>query len=208
MASEAPVKTSPARILFYLAIGFVGWLWLQGIGTQATDDVSERREIQAAQTALKIGDSLRATRMRAKALAGAKAAKGLALLREAMADTIPTVNLTANVDSLFLENRKLKSITVRIYEAAVNINEARLIDSTRADAAEAQLAVMEGHTKNLMARLEGQRSFSVGFITLPKPKKWQAALGGALIGAVLDRKDPLRGATAGGLGAVLLVPTR
>lgn len=200
-------KGAGARMLVYLAIGFGVWLWLSQIGNDRSHDVQERRDILAAETALKLGDSSRALRARARTRASAKARAALEVVAAVVADTTPLV-ASSLVDSLFLANRRLNVGLHRVVEAALEINAARLIDSTRADAAEAELVTMRWHTTALLKRLEARRTFTVAFLTLPRPTKWQAALAGSLVGGLLDADDRLRGATVGGLGLVLFAPTR
>lgn len=199
---------TPSRILLYVIAGFVVWLWLSQIGNEATQSGNEARDIANAEAALKMGDSLRATRARARSLASAKADSGLALIRKAVPPPALSFakDLADSARALMRENAKLRVTLAQVYQGAMLLNEARLIDSTRADQAEVQLAVMTSHTVVLMRRLEARRSFHVAFIKLPKPTKWQACLVGATVGLALDRQ--VRGAAAGCATTMLAVPTR
>ncbi|HSC59426.1 MAG TPA: hypothetical protein VLC11_07670 [Gemmatimonadales bacterium] len=76
------------------------------------------------------------------------------------------------------------------------------------DAALRRLAVAEAVGRQGLTTAEAGTTWRLGFLRLPRVPKWVAASLGCAAGGYLDRGDPLRGCGLGGVGAVLVAPTR
>lgn len=214
-------RATGARILTYLALGFGAWLWLNSIQQTGDTDAQEVAAIRQVEQVLSGHDAYahRQALLLARArvlLRDAEDAKRLAD-REGVArvdaqnrlamlldegDTVGAVG--AAQQALEAAGREIALLGhgfVQCVAAYQDIMGAAKSCEARADSLRGLLTV----TTDL---LKLRRTFRLGFLTLPRPTKWQAALGGSLIGGLLDSENRLRGATAGGLGTVLLVPTR
>lgn len=213
-------RAAGARIVLYVALAWVAWYWLSGIKSGGEQDANETAALRQVAQVLAGHDAYahRQAQLVARAqvfMRDAQDAKRLAdregvarveaqnRLADLLVEGDSAGALTAAEQALDAAAREVSLLGHGFNQCVAAFEDMR----TAAKGCEARADSLRALVSLTGQLLKQRRTFRVGFLTLPRPTKWQAALGGGLLGALLDQ-NRLRGLTAGGLGTVLLVPTR
>lgn len=117
---------------------------------------------------------------------------------------------TASDSSAFWHTRAMNAER-ETWKLRVAYEREKVATAALTPAADTSATRLEATGTTLTGVLDRDRNagrISLGLFSVPKPPKLVAAAIGCLAGALLDRRDALRGCGAGGTVAVVVAPTR